>query len=646
MMQPTAGYNQDIILWDKSESHEEVCMNATMNTRTNARIKWNAPSLLRQKTELYDLSSERDTVVDLIDSDMLTIHFQPIFSTDDGYVSGFEALTRFKDDSARLNTQELFDKAVATDTISMLDTHCREKAMQLAAIQGISDGDALLFINLCPETLFNASMVRDWADIFSESFAADLGIRTDRIVIEITEESAIKNYDLFIRSIDHFRKNGFKIAIDDFGVGYGGLKMLSVIEPDFVKIDRHFISNLDKALVKLNLVDAMATVCHRLGIKVIAEGIEREEELRTVCGMGIELLQGYHLKRPSPELCYDRVKTFTRRYTGVNTDGGSKFLGDISRKVTLLRADDSVITAINIFLDNSSVRGLPVMMGERIVGVLNRQKFLENQMLGKCGYGLALHSRKTVGHFMDKYFLCLDCKTTIEEASEKIQTRAHEVLYDDFFVTSSGRFIGIVSVSDLLDAITKKSLELARNANPLTGLPGNDSIYREVEKRLHQKIHFDACYIDLDNFKPYNDNYGFEKGDVVIKTLAGVMVEALSVEVDGSNFIGHIGGDDFIVITRPILSLAVCERIITLFKEKLPFLHGSEDFELGGYSAANRKGEVERYKLLSISIGIVSTEVYDIKNFPEFASVASEMKKAAKCIEGFSVVRDRRLTGQ
>jgi EAL domain-containing protein (putative c-di-GMP-specific phosphodiesterase class I) len=132
----------------------------------------------------------------------------------------------------------------------------------------------------------------------TDELADKWSISKERIVLEITEETAIRNCKLFKDTIVYYKKRGYKIAIDDFGAGYGGLKMLSIIEPDFIKIDRHFISNIDKAAVKFNLVDSIASACHRLGIKVIAEGIEQGEELKVVMNMGIELLQGYYLAHP------------------------------------------------------------------------------------------------------------------------------------------------------------------------------------------------------------------------------------------------------------------------------------------------------------------------------------------------------------
>lgn len=167
---------------------------------------------------------DRQTILELIDSNSLTTHFQPIFSSKDGAVYGYEALTRIKDDN-KINIGDLFRKAILTNTISSLDVKCRENAISLASYLGISRSRAYLFINVCPEALMDpAHSVR-----ITDELAEDFGISKDNIILEINEESAIHNCNLFTEVVTYYKKSGYKIAIDDFGAGYGGLKMLSIV---------------------------------------------------------------------------------------------------------------------------------------------------------------------------------------------------------------------------------------------------------------------------------------------------------------------------------------------------------------------------------------------------------------------------------
>ncbi|MBF0336993.1 MAG: EAL domain-containing protein [Nitrospirae bacterium] len=229
------------------------------------RVQWtingNINTALKGMAEDYEMELEKERILDLIDREYLTIFFQPIYSSEDGSIYGYEALTRVRGSESAMNIAELFEKAMATGTITLLDSTCHENAIINASQQGFKNTDAHLFINICPETITDTPR---WCEI-TDHFAGVWGIPRNKIVLEVTEESAIKNYKIFHTMIDVLKGKGYKIAIDDFGAGYGGLKMLSIIEPDFVKIDRHFISNMDKALVKYNLVDAIATACHRWG---------------------------------------------------------------------------------------------------------------------------------------------------------------------------------------------------------------------------------------------------------------------------------------------------------------------------------------------------------------------------------------------
>jgi EAL domain-containing protein (putative c-di-GMP-specific phosphodiesterase class I) len=235
---------------------------------------------------------------ELIRNRRLTTHFQPIYATMDGLVFGFEALARQTAPASFPDSGELFKAASITGCLTALDKLCLENALSCLAETRFLDHDWHLFINICPETFMNpAFSCRIFTDL-----VRGMGISCERVILEITEESVISNYALFRSSLDSYRQQGFKIAIDDFGAGYAGLKMLSTVEPDFVKIDRHFIADINRSYINTKLVEAVATVCNRIGINVVAEGIERREELTVVRTMGIDLIQGFLLGQPAPSL--------------------------------------------------------------------------------------------------------------------------------------------------------------------------------------------------------------------------------------------------------------------------------------------------------------------------------------------------------
>lgn len=621
------------------------------------RIKWefnddedNAEKLRPASSTTLDndelkITQDLESIRNIIAGNTLTTHFQPIFNAENGSVLGYEALTRTKNENPFGSIGNLFQRAIQTGCICVLDTVCLATALKTATNYSLADRPEYLFMNVCPETLMNNSLFHDTCDSLVET----LGIAREQIVLEITEESMITNYAFFKQSLEVYRCQGYKIAIDDFGAGYGGLKMLSTIEPDFVKIDRHFISNIDRAIIKFNLVDAIATACHRIGIGVIAEGIERDEEIAVLLNTGIQYLQGYYLGYPSAQMSAETSRHALLTNSAKDTvfrKGEPTSIGDLTTKIESISPDSQVITALRRFTEDRNLRTLPVVEGSKVVGMLQRSRFLEENIIGRHGYGYSMNTYKTVADVMDKNFFLCEANTSIDDISRRIQSRKTALQYDDICVTRTGRYHGTVPISFLLNAIMERNIILAKGSNPLSGLPGNEFIQREISLRLNQSMHFDVAYIDIDNFKPFNDHYGFERGDYILKSLATIITGVLSRLTSSTfNFAGHIGGDDFIIVTRPQDSLQVAEDIIIEFKAQLSDFHGLADFNTGRYSAKNRRGLDEVFNLLSLSIGIVSTEVYRIESFPQLASLATEVKKKAKMENGFSIVRDRRKMG-
>jgi DNA-binding response OmpR family regulator len=191
---------------------------------------------------------------------------------------------------------------------------------------------------------------------------------------------------------------------------------------------------------------------------------------------------------------------------------------------------------------------------------------------------------------------------------------------------------------DMILRRTKLTLE----ANPLTGLPGNIAIQREIEKRISSKEIFAVCYMDLDNFKAYNDRYGHSLGDGVIKATADILTKVCKAEDDNDNFVGHVGGDDFICILKPEKSEEICSRIISIFDEEIPGFYKPKDRKRGYIHSVDRLGNYQKFPLVSISIAIVTNELRPIRHHGKVAQIAAELKKFAKSFQGSVCVRDRR----
>jgi len=195
----------------------------------------------------------------------------------------------------------------------------------------------------------------------------------------------------------------------------------------------------------------------------------------------------------------------------------------------------------------------------------------------------------------------------------------------------------LLRVGNVLDWSLKQ-----KEANPLTGLPGNRAIEKELQGRIEGKEPFAFLYLDIDNFKPYNDHYGYQKGDDAILFLGDIVTEAVNSLGGVNDFVGHIGGDDFVVITSPARAEFISRHIIDEFdKGSLILLH-EEDIGRGFMEVQNRLGEIKRMPLMSLTIALVVDDEGKLKHYAQVNDIASELKQYGKAMVGSVVVRERR----
>lgn len=185
---------------------------------------------------------------------------------------------------------------------------------------------------------------------------------------------------------------------------------------------------------------------------------------------------------------------------------------------------------------------------------------------------------------------------------------------------------------------TERDLE----ANPLTRLPGNVSILNEFNRHIAAKTPFAVCYLDLDKFKSYNDKYGFEHGDEVIKETARILLRATQELGNPDDFVGHIGGDDFVIVTLPAAAERISQKIIADFDKAAPSFYNQEDRGRGYITGTDRQGKEQKIPLLSISIGIVTNETRQITHVAQIGEIGAELKSRAKKLEHSNYVKDLR----
>jgi diguanylate cyclase (GGDEF)-like protein len=205
----------------------------------------------------------------------------------------------------------------------------------------------------------------------------------------------------------------------------------------------------------------------------------------------------------------------------------------------------------------------------------------------------------------------------------------------------------IVKPFDTLELVARVRSTLRRNADmravsPLTGLPGNHRINDEIEARTASAVGFAVCHVDLDNFKAFNDRYGWMRGDDVIELLAATLKLAAAEAGAPPPFVGHVGGDDFVVVCTPEQVETLCLTALERFDAGVLALHEADDVERGFLAVVDRQGHERHYPLTSVSIGVATTERRRYSDHRDVVAVANEMKAVAKARSGSIVAIDRR----
>ncbi len=589
---------------------------------------------LRAKMRLdlsqLSLSSEFNAI--LHNRDVRAV-FQPIAEFTTGTILAWEALTRGPEGTAFQSPAMLFDFAEQSGKLFALERLCREKA--ISTLGPIAPGQKL-FLNIHPKTMADPEFTHGKTLELLEA----VGLTPENIVFEITERHSITEFALFHRTLDHYRSQGYLVAIDDAGAGYSGLTSIAQIRPDFIKIDMSLIQGIDKDPVKRALIETFVTFADKIGSKIIAEGIESQAQAACLVDIGVHYGQGFYLARPAtpkPALALDTTHLRTRQeQTRINTSCLMP-IGNLVEAAQVRPGGMLVPDAQQCFDSTRQHTSIVIADEERPIGLVMEYQ-LNRQLSGQ--FGAALYAKRPVEAIMDKSPLIVDEATPVEQTAKAAMQRNKIEAYDDIIVTSQGRVLGIVTVQRLLSTLASVQVEMAKGTNPLTGLPGNVTLEQEVEASVAAGKRFSIAYADLDNFKVYNDTYGFKNGDRVIKLAADLLDHSVRRFGDATAKLFHIGGDDFVLVSRPEHVERICQASTRCFKRLIRGCYCQEDRARGEVMATGRDGVERTYPLVSLSIGIM--EIGGPCNLLEIGERAAYVKKYAKSLPGNVYAWDRR----
>ena len=372
-------------------------------------------------------------LLEVIEHKALTPVFQPIIDLGAQQVLGFEATSRGALNSPLQSPLTMFEAAAQARLLPELDRACISMACgRFAELQL----PGLLFLNCSPVSFVNAGLHQATAE-------AALGIPdlpAGRIVIEITEQQALDDFVPLRATAAAFRRWGFRIAVDDLGAGYAGLRVWSELKPDYVKIDRHFIEGIEGDSTKRDFVRSIAEISRRLGCRAVAEGIETVEELETVRSLGIGIGQGFLLGLPR------RIPVSTVPHALLKPHRNNASLlaskataGELIQAAPTISPSISAELVLDRFHVDRSLSALPVVDQGEPVGVVTRHDLLD---LFSARYRRELHGRKPIRGFVPRTVI-VDEGTSLEETSRLLTDDGERELAQVFMVTRGGRYLGL-----------------------------------------------------------------------------------------------------------------------------------------------------------------------------------------------------------
>lgn len=554
--------------------------------------------------------------------------FQPIVNLINGEIIGYECLSRgpiqssFHSPLSLIQMSELENRRWELEFLFL--SNALQKAKKLINNQ-------LLFLNVDPIFIQDPRC----KDLFSKAFLRLMNIAPQSIVFEITERTEIQDYALFTETLAYYEQQGIQIAIDDTGTGFNSLKTILYIKPKFIKISMEFVRNIHKDVTKQSIMKAFVEFCNSSNTRMIAEGIETEEELKMLIQLGVYSGQGYYLQKPSEKiipLCttlQKQIHIFNRSNPNSTQHGIDHiFIGTIVEVIPSY-SPQTLCGEIKKIFEVESIEGLCIDQNEYPVGLIMKDK-LHAEFARQ--YGFSVYYNRPISLLMDSTPLIVDYYTSIQTVSELALRREANHIYDNIIVTKDESYYGMVSIKNLLQHSTSIEKNYARELNPLTSLPGNTIIRRVLTDTLTSTKNVCIFYADLDHFKIYNDVYGFENGDIIIKLTAEIFKHKIRSCLPYSNFLGHVGGDDFIGVIEGRIS--DCEQLFSTilqeFDDKI-LDYFTEDHRKKQYiDAEDRHGNLVRFPLTSLSIAALYGNLSKFNNPEQLAQHMGLIKKQAK----------------
>lgn len=563
-----------------------------------------------------------DKIVDVLD-----FAFQPIVSISTGKIYGVEALLRnYKEAGNFHSIFNCFDEAFQNGYLYQLELKLREKALQ--KFSRLKFDNLQLFYNVDSRIMY----MPDYTKGNTSELLNKYNLSKKNICFEISERRTLQDQNGVKNMINLYKYDGFNVAIDDFGTGVSGLQFLYYADATFIKIDRFFIDNIEKESKKRLFFSSIVNMAHIMGIKVIAEGVETTKEFYVVKDIGVDFIQGYIVQKPKKDpdklkLDYTHInRLYNSDKRSIQSNTITKEYIDYLKPIEENSSFHDVIVYFKKNLDNSFA---PIIDKHyKLLGVVSESDI---KKITYSEYGLALSRNSS---FKDKLSEMMRPALSVERFWGVDKTLEIFEMSNDgvkgIFITTGGMYFGFIDVNNLLSLSYRRNLEIAKNQNPLTKLPGNELIKKYLNRVFTEDIKTYICYFDFNDFKPFNDLYGFRQGDRAIMMFSDTIKKLTTSSV----FIGHVGGDDFFIGYEKEEFEKVYELMKSIqerFAKEAESLYSDEDIKRGYISGKDRFGIERQFGLLSVACALV--EIGGRADPRYFDDILGKAKKASKKIK-------------
>lgn len=561
--------------------------------------------------------------------------FQPLADLREGSVYAHEALIRGPQGTPLHTPDALLESARREGILRDFELVCVVAALNQWGRHAMP---GRLFVNISADALVHAVALVG-ADQLGEAVRG-LGMSARMLVFEITEHERVTDMPTLRQAIKAVHASGARVALDDFGDGRSSLRLWSEVKPDFVKIDKYFVHNISEHPENLQMLQAIKGIADVFGTQLIAEGIETSDDLRALRDLDIPYGQGWLLGRPAvaAQNAVDgpALDVLQDRRVAVFPHLGQTARPGILRSLLVVQAPTAAPATTNdavaaMFHERTELHALAVVDGTRPVALINRQQFMNHYA---TLYFREVHGRKSCLAFANPSPRVVELDCDVDQLVGILTSQDQRYLSDGYIVTDNGRYLGLGTGDQLVRAVTETRIEAARHANPLTFLPGNIPISLHMQRLLDAGAEFVACYADLNHFKPFNDQYGYWRGDEMIRLVARLATAHCDARRD---FVGHVGGDDFMLIFQSANWLQRSKNIVQDFASEALALFDDMARSAGGIHAEDRHGVRRFFPCTTLAIGAVHITPGYFRNAEEVANLAAAAKREAK-LAGTGVV--------